>query len=113
MIAMTTSLGPFVAGEKPFPLVVSFTDDAGQPLALTGMVGRFSFRVGDGPASVLAADVNAAGGTATYEWQDADLANPGLYSGEMWVGTAAGVKLASVRYSWRVRPALAAITWPA
>jgi hypothetical protein len=56
--------------------------------------------VTDGPA-----------GEQTYPWVDADLALSGLYRAELWVGTASGIKLASVIYTYAVREALATPPW--
>ncbi len=106
------TIGPFCQGERPFPHVVTFTDDSGQPIDITGMTARWVYQLGDGPAVIRNAVVtNGPAGDATYTWVDGDFAIPGSYRAEMWAGTATGVKLASVPYRYYVRPAVAVPTF--
>jgi hypothetical protein len=106
------TIGPFCQGERPFPHVVTFTDDGGRPLGISGMTAKWIYQVGDGVPVIRAAVVsNGVAGEATYTWVDADFAVPGSYRAEMWCGTATGVKLASVPYRYYVRPAVAVPTF--
>lgn len=114
------SLGEFATGERPPPLVVTFkqrvVSDSGAVtetiIDITGMTAKWLMRANDAAVTESAASItDGPGGKATYTWDDDDLSVAGLYTAEMWVGTAAGVKIASETLSWRVRPALKAITW--
>lgn len=98
-------IGEFVAGEKPEPVVVTFTDADGNPIPLTGDPGytavwRMSINGGD------AIDQNAVvtspdGGETTYTWDADDLLDPGHYRARMWVGNGTQ-RFASVEYAWDV-----------
>ncbi len=106
------TIGPFAQGERVFPHTVTFTDENGQPIDISGMTAKWVYQVGDGPAVIRAALVtNGLAGEATYTWVDADFRHPGSYRAELWVGTATGVKLASVPYRYYVRPAVAVPTF--
>jgi hypothetical protein len=110
---MSKSLGPWTAGERPPPLVYSHLTADGLAIDLTGMTGWFVYkRADDPPVTRLAPVTNGPAGEQTYTWVDADLATSGLYRAEMWVGTASGIKMASVSYVFSVRAALAVVPWP-
>jgi hypothetical protein len=100
-----TSLGQFVVGERPDPLEVTFKDADGVPIDITGLESWFSYQRQDDPPVVVAAAIaDGPGGVLRHTWTDFTTA--GLYRGEAWVGTSAGVKRASQRYTWRVKKAL-------
>lgn len=111
----TQKLGPYTAGERPPPLTVGFRDKQvpSQPIPFpAGAVARWVIKQGDGPGETrTTATVDQAASEATYPWTDEDMATPGWYSGQMWVGTAAGQKFASDRFEWRVDPAVGAVSW--
>ncbi len=105
-------LGPFTEGERPFPHTVTFTDENGQPIDISGMTAKWVYQLGDAaPVIRNAAVTNGPAGEATYTWVDADLATPGSYRAEMRIGTATGVKPVSVPYRYYVRPAVAVPTF--
>lgn len=94
-------------------MTYTHNDADGVAVDITGMVGWFIYRRADDAPVVRSAPVsNGPAGEQTYVWVDADLAVPGLYRAEMWVGTASGIKMASVSYVFSVRAALAVVPWP-
>ena len=109
---MTTEIGPWKVGERPFPHVVAFTDNAGQPINITGMTAKWIYSVDNGaPVQRAASVTNGPAGEATYTWVNEDFTVPGIYRAEMWVGSAAGIKLASVTFAFRVRAAVGVPTF--
>jgi hypothetical protein len=88
---------PFTAGERPLPWEHQFQDANGQPITdlSVGYTAKVVLReqwgdpvernanISDGPAA-----------KATYTWQAVDLATPGRYRIQMWVGNGA-VRFAS------------------
>ena len=96
-------IGPFVAGERPDPLVYEFLDADGAPIDLTGYSAQFGYaELWGSPAALRNATVD--GSTVVYEWTAADLATPGRYRGELWAADADGTPTyASVALRWDVR----------
>lgn len=83
------TIGPYVAGEIPPPLVYSFLDSTGAPISLTaGYTAKFSYREQENPVATLAAAAvtNAAAGQVTYTWTGAEFPAAGHYLMEFWVG---------------------------
>lgn len=98
------TLGPYHAGERPAPVAYTFQDANGADLVLTGYTAVFVWKDQDGPPITRAATL--VGATATHGWGLADLAEPGSYSGQMWVGNGTN-RFASVPMAWRVFPSVA------
>lgn len=100
-----TSNNPFVVGEKPVPWEHQFKDGAGQPLALpVGSTAKLVLRERFGLAVEKAASVtDPAAGKVTYTWDGTEFPTAGTYLGELWVGNAGSVKLASEKVTITVR----------
>ena len=102
-------LGEFTQGEKPIAnLLHTFQYADGTPIDISGMQVRFTWRehwtgvpatrngsVQDGPA-----------GKAAYTWDGTELAGPGSYEADLWVGNGVN-RVASTRITWTVRAAVA------
>lgn len=103
------SIGPYTAGEVPPPLVYTFLDADGDPIALnTGFTGVFRFgrrRTTDDIVERTADVADDETGSVTFTWVDGDLDVAGLYVGEFWVTSDAN-EYASERIAWRVRRAV-------
>ncbi len=107
--APRVTIGPYVVGEKPPPLVYTFLDSAGAPIDLTGYAVRFTYRHVDGTATEAAAAVtDAAGGKITYTWTGPEIATPGDHWAEIWAGNTAN-RFCSLRLEYNVRAAVGAV----
>lgn len=110
----TTTIGPYTQGEIPADLVVTFKDAAGNPLDFSTdgpWTAKWEYRSYGGETVSADASVSVAGsgsteGQVTYVWQDGDL-TAGDFEAEMWVGNGNDQRLASVKFIYTVRPALA------
>lgn len=102
----TECIGPFVTGEIPDPLRYQFQDASGAPMDLTGYLAKFVFGEDDAPTTTVDASLVAGGvdGWVEYIWTGTELADPGHYVGELWVGNGTQ-RYASVRIMWDVRRA--------
>lgn len=87
-MSLTTTLGPYTAGEIPEPWQHTFTDADGQAIDLTGYSVRLAYRLDGGDQVVRVGSLvsSGAGGVVLYAWVAADLATDGRMEGEMWVG---------------------------
>ena len=88
MAADTVTIGPYVVGEKPAPLVYQFLDSAGSPIDLTGYAVQFHFRRSDSPTSSSGAAVltDAAAGKVSHVWTGTEFSSPGTWWAEFWAG---------------------------
>lgn len=92
-----TSNNPFVVGEKPVPWEHQFKDGAGQPLPIpVGSTAKLVLREQFGsPTEHVASVTTPAEGKVTYTWDGTEFPTAGHYFGELWVGNAGSVKIAS------------------
>lgn len=90
MNSPSVSIGPYVVGEKPAPLLYRFTDENGVALDLSGYVARFTWReryaARTTATTANAAVTSAANGEVTYTWSGTEFASAGSYLAELWVG---------------------------
>lgn len=104
---MLVSIGPYVEGEIPPSLSVSFELE-GAPVDLTGhsaiWLMRRTTREGVEDFQKSATLSNPSGGVAIYDWQDGDMVT-GTWSGEMWVSDGT-IRLCSDQYRWVVTPSI-------
>lgn len=105
-----TVIGPYHVGELPPLLTITFKDSTGLAISLTGYTAKFGYRKYAGSWTTLNATIDADQtnnkGQAHYTWVANDMAASGDYEGEMWIGNANGVRYASIRLAWQVKPAL-------
>lgn len=84
-----TTLGPYIAGEKPEPWVHQFLDADGAVINLTGYSVRVTYKVDGGTQVVVTGTLSdAANGKAQYQWVASDIATAGEMAGELTVGNA-------------------------
>jgi hypothetical protein len=100
-------IGPYVLGEKPTPLQISFTDSEGNALDLTGFTAEFEIIQldGDTPAGMgagVSSIPDEANGTTQYVWLEADFQTAGMFRGVMWVGDGSQ-RYASEFFEWFIR----------
>lgn len=108
--APDVTVGPFVVGEIPFTLVYQYLDENGAAIDLSGFTAKFVYRPAGGTATTVNALIlDAANGKVSYQWTGAELAAPGQWLGEFWVGNGGVYKLASVLIKWTVRVAVGAV----
>jgi hypothetical protein len=106
MSASSVTIGPYVVGGKPPPLVYTFLDSAGAAINLTGYTAVFNFRPVDGTATVGAATVTTPlTGQVTHTWTGAEFEAPGDHWAEFWVGNTTN-KFCSLRLEYSVRAAV-------
>jgi hypothetical protein len=87
----SVSIGPYVVGEKPVPLVYTFLDSNGNAMDLTGYAAKFSIHESLGAVSAsLNASVNAppTAGAVQYTWIGTEFPTPGHYRARFWVGNS-------------------------
>lgn len=115
------SLGTFMTGEVPLPLSVRYDDATGTQIDIsTGYTGIAFWKPrGDDeevPGTLGVAIDNSVNvlGLAVVTFTATPFAVPGSFFLEVWVGTAAGIKLDSVTYSYYVQQSvvLTAPTFP-
>jgi hypothetical protein len=107
-MADTLTIGPYVVGEKPAPLVYQFLDSAGAPINLTGYATpEFHFQRTDSSTTVTGAAVvtDAANGKVSHVWLGTEFTTPGRWWCEFWVGNGTQ-RYASKRMEARVRAAV-------
>lgn len=99
------TVGPFVEGEIPQPLTVTFEDSAGDTINLTGYTGELRYTLrSDGVDStvVRAATIpTPPDGTVVVQWDAIDMLVEGEYIGQVWVGNGVS-RLASYLIRWIV-----------
>lgn len=110
MASSTTTIGPYVVGEKPSPLEYTFLASDGSPMNLTGYTAKFVIRPvdSDTASTYNAAITNPTGGVVTYTWSGAELAEPGKHWAELWVGNTMN-RYASLRLEYSVRASVGAV----
>lgn len=99
-------LGPFSVGEKPEPLLITFTDVDGTAINLNGYDSDFVVEAVDQTVTGLGvgtATLNTDGtdGVVKYTWGAADFATAGFFRAQMWVGNGTN-RYASCVYSFFV-----------
>ena len=103
------TLGPYVQGERPAPLVVTFTEeDRVTALDLTDYDARAVIAApGVDPVTRDASVTAPETGEVTYVWDDEDLLlGTGTFELEVWVGNGTN-RFASERFIFYVREPLA------
>jgi flagellar hook protein FlgE len=112
---VSTTIGPYHAGELPPQLTVTFKDSSGNPINLSGYTAELAYRsyggawvtrLGAGAGVAVDADQVNSKGQVHYTWVAADMAIAGDYEGEVWVGNAGTQRFDSVRLAWQVLPAV-------
>lgn len=84
---MSVTIGPYVIGEKPAPLVYQFLDSSGVAINLTGFTVKFSYQERDGVAVTANGSLfDGPTGKAQYTFTGNEFATAGRYRAEMWVG---------------------------
>jgi hypothetical protein len=105
MIELDTTIviGPFHEGEIPAPLTHTFTD-----VDLTGYTAKAGIkRFGDVvDLRDITIDLPATDGKATFVWAADDLAEPGAYEVQLWVGNGTN-RFASPVHTFTVAPSIA------
>lgn len=88
MGADSLTIGPYVVGEKPAPLVYQFLDSAGSPINLSGYgTPEFHYQRTDSPAATGAAVItDPTQGKVSHVWAGTELSTPGTWWCEFWVG---------------------------
>jgi hypothetical protein len=112
-MASPTSLtiGPYVSGEIPPPLVYTFLDSTGAPINLSvGYTAQFSYREQESSSSTLtgATVTNAVAGQVTYVWTGAEFPTAGHYLMEFWTGNGTN-RFASILLEADVRMPVGAV----
>lgn len=84
-------IGPYVLGEKPTPLQISFTDSDGNALDLTGFTASIDIVRLDGtdPGNLgegISTIPNLTGGIVQYAWAENDFLTEGMFRLVAWVG---------------------------
>lgn len=98
-------LGDFAAGEIPNPILHTYTDSDGNPIAMSGWTILGFFVEGDGTINGTLEWVNAAGGEIKYTWHADDMQTPGRYVGLIWVQNLSSnptLRFASDQFEWTV-----------
>lgn len=102
MARTKATIGPYVMGEKPAPLVYQFLDSAGVPINITGWTAKFSYQEHDGAAVVANASVtDGVNGKVTYTFTGAEFYSAGRYRAMIWTGNTAN-RFASVDIDFEV-----------
>lgn len=103
-MADTVTIGPYVVGEKPAPLVYQFLDSAGAPMDLTGYSVEFHYRRSDSPTVTVGAAVltEPEAGRVSHVWTGSEFSTPGTWWSEFWVGNGSN-RFASARMQAVVR----------
>lgn len=99
------TIGPFVVGEIPTPLVYQFKDQDGVPIDLTGFSSVFQIAernnvlVFYNPKTNNAVVTNPTDGEVTYTWDGSEFTNAGRFVGMFWVGNGS-LRFASEYFYW-------------
>jgi hypothetical protein len=95
-------IGPFKTGEIPPALAYTF-----EGVDLTGYDAVFIYQLQGGVGVERIANVtDAANGEVTYNWDPADLEDPGVVSAEVWAGNGTN-RFASPTIRYTIRPSVA------
>lgn len=88
MAATSVTIGPYVVGEKPPPLVYQFLDSSGAAIDLTGYTAVFNFGPADSgsPTAGAATITSPSTGHVTHSWTGTEFPVPGEHRAEFWVG---------------------------
>lgn len=106
-------IGPYVIGEIPAPLLITFKDASNVVLDLSEYTADFEIvRLdGDTPAGIgagAASIPDEVGGVTQYVWESFDFQTEGLYRGVMWCGNGT-LRYASEFFEWFIRDSLTSI----
>ena len=100
------NLGVFGKGEIPEPIQITIQDADGVAINLTGMTAKFVIEVVRQTVAGLGAGTTTIptplSGITKYVWVVADFNTVGTFRGQMWVGDAVTLKLASTVYQYEV-----------
>lgn len=103
------NLGEFTQGEILMPLTHHFTDATGTAINLLNFQARFLWREQDGIATTANASVTSpAAGEVTYTFTGPEMASPGHYLAEIWVGNGTN-RYCSDRFIYTVRAAVGTV----
>lgn len=106
MASSSITIGPYVVGEKPPPLVYSFKDASGVAINLTGYSVRFQVQRTDATAAVFNGTLSdGPAGTVSYTWTGTEFTTAGKYWAEFWAGNGVN-RYASLRLEFTVRAAV-------
>lgn len=107
----SVTVGPYVVGEKPQPLVYTYVStDTGLPIDISAWTAKYSYREEDSATSTLAnaTVVNGPGGQVSYTWTGAEFPTSGHYLTEFWVGNSTN-RFASILIEFDVRQPVGAV----
>lgn len=100
------NLGVFAKGEVPEPIQITIQDADGVVIDLTGMTADFVISAVRATVSGLGVGATTiptpSSGITQYVWVTADMNTVGTFRGQMWVGDASVLKLASFIYQYEV-----------
>jgi hypothetical protein len=103
-------IGDYSVGERPEPLVITFTDSTGDPLDLTAFTAKAQWRPRRSSPAMATEDAavvtTPASGIVTYGWDADNTAIPGWHELEVWVGNGTTARYASRQFTYLVRPGL-------
>jgi len=107
-------IGAYLKGEIPQAVQVTFKDDAGTVLDLSGFTAQFEIiridggtdpgNLGQGTPSIP----TPLSGLTQYVWHANDLLTVGMYRGIMWVGDGTN-RYGSEFFEWFVRDSLTTV----
>jgi hypothetical protein len=99
--APSLTIGPYVVGEKPAPLLYQFQDANGTPIDLSGYTAVFIYHERYGvPVEESANVVDPTNGQVQFIWDGDEFPTPGQYQARFWAGNGTN-RFASllIRYS--------------
>ncbi len=100
------NLGVFAKGEIPETLQITIQDADGVAINLTGMTAEFEIVAVRQTVAGLGAGTPSIptplSGITQYVWVVADFNTVGTFRGQMWVGDALSLKIASSVYQYEV-----------
>ena len=100
-------IGPYLAGEIPESVSYSFLTIDGDPVFVDGYNAMFQLKRFGDDQSTTTSSASVNGNTATYNWTETDLQNPGVYQALFWVGNQAN-RFASLPIIFRVKEPIGA-----
>jgi len=107
-------IGAYLKGEIPQALQISFKNDAGAILDLSGFTAQFEIiRIDDGvdPGNLgqgVSSVPTPSSGITQYVWHENDLLTVGMYRGIMWVGDGTN-RYGSEFFEWFIRDSLTTV----
>lgn len=102
------TLGPYVVGEKPSPLVYAFLDSTGAAINITGWTVKFQCQERFGSVFYGTGTVaNGPAGQAQYVFTGTEFPTAGTYRGQFWAGNGTN-RFASVDITFTVASSVGA-----